>query len=140
MSNLSCSCEQYQIMLWRPVASHVSAWTGPSDQHGRTWTVVWSKSSFWKERDWHFDSSKLHTVEHKSSISKSHLGLWSVSGALEILPGVFLIEEPSFSLIECRRLADNVNVAECYHAGMISCCWIMLRWSLSIWVQHERCW
>lgn len=84
------------------------------------------------QRDWHFESSKLHMVQHKSSISKSHLGLWSVSGTLEILPGVFLIEEPSLSLIECCQLTDNVNVVECTHKGMISYCWIMLRYSLNI--------
>lgn len=79
------------------------------------------------QRDWHFESPKLHIVQHKSSISKNHSGLWSVSGDLEIFPGVFLIEEPRLSLIECHQLTDNVSVAECYHKGMISCCWIMLR-------------
>lgn len=128
-------------IMENPCALRASMWSCPSNQHGRAWTMVWSKSSFWKEnielqRDWHFESSKLHTVQHKSSVSKSHLGLWSVSGTLEILPGEFLIEEPSLSLIECCQLTDNVNVVECTHKGVISYCWIMLWYSLNIWVQH----
>lgn len=72
-------------------------------------TLTFERKKIELQRDWCFESPKLHLVPHMSSVSKRYLGLWSVSGDLEIFPGVFLIEGSSLSLIEFHQLTDNIN-------------------------------